>query len=61
MNNWRTLPPTDKQLQLISEMQWLYEFKGKTRGEASDFISKYLELANELDGVIIESKLSHNW
>lgn len=61
MNNWRTLPPTDKQLQLISEMQWLCEFKGKTRGEAADFISKYLELQNELDGVITESKLSHNW
>lgn len=65
MNNikktWRELPPTEKQLALISELQWLHEFKGKTRGEASDFIKKYLSLKNELDGVITESKLSHNW
>ena len=61
MSNWRNLPPTEKQLELISELQWMGEFKGKTRGEASDFISKYLSLKNELDGVITESTLSHNW
>lgn len=61
IQHWRNLPPTEKQLELISELQWMCEFKGKTRGEASDFISKYLSLKNELNGVITESKLSHNW
>lgn len=61
LQNWRNLPPTKKQLEVISELQWLCEFKGKTRGEASDFISKYLELSNDLNGVITESKLSSRY
>ena len=39
-SSWRELPPTEKQLQLIEELkeQSCYEFNGKTRGEASDYI-----------------------
>lgn len=43
-SSWRDLPPTEKQLQLIEELkdQSPYEFEGKTRGEASDYIDMAL-------------------
>lgn len=50
--SWRTLSPTQKQLELIAEMQEfsdypLPKFEGKTRGEASDYIDKWGKLAHE--------------
>ena len=53
MGNWRMLPPTPKQLALIAEMQEFSEyplpfFEGKTRGEASDYIDKWIKTAHEM-------------
>ena len=50
--NWRDDPITDKQKQLIADMQEfscypLPRFEGKTKGEASDYIDKWGKLAHE--------------
>lgn len=50
--SWRELEPTEKQLALIAEMQEFSDyplpvFKGKTRGDASDYIDKYGKIAHE--------------
>ena len=50
--NWRDCEITEKQKQLIEELQEfsdypLPEFKGTTRGEASDYIDKWGKLAHE--------------
>lgn len=52
MISWRDKEPTQKQLDLIAEMQEFSEyplpsFTGSTRGDASDYIQKYGELAHE--------------
>ena len=52
MNDWRNDPITQKQKDLIEEMQEfsyypLPKFEGKTKGEASDYISEYGKLAHE--------------
>lgn len=52
--SWRNLPPTEKQLQLISDLkdQSPYEFCGNTREDACDFINKALNeiyARNELE------------
>lgn len=49
---WGDLPVTEAQLRYIRDMQEmspypLAEFKGKTRGEASDYIDKNMPLAHE--------------
>ena len=51
-SNWRDLPPTPAQLACIAEMCEfsifpLPTFKGTTRGDASDYISKWSALAHE--------------
>lgn len=50
--NWRNEPMTEKQKELIAEMQEfsefpLSEFNGKTKGEASDWIDKNIKKAHE--------------
>ena len=50
--SWRNDPVTDKQLQLINDMFEFSDyplplFEGKTKGEASDYINKYVKLAHE--------------
>ena len=50
--SWREDKITEKQKQLIEEMQEfsdysLPEFKGTTKGEASDYIDKWSKLAHE--------------
>lgn len=52
MNEWRKDTITDKQRQYIREMQEFSElplppFTGTTKGEASDYISKYSKQAHE--------------
>jgi hypothetical protein len=52
MNDWRSKKPTEKQLRYIEEMQEFSEFplpkfEGHTRGEAADYIDKYIEQAHE--------------
>jgi len=51
VQNWRDLPPTKKQLTCIFNLyrynKWVPEFKGDTRGEASDFIARHLAIINE--------------
>ncbi len=52
MINWRDKEPTQKQLDLIEEMEEfsdfpLPSFKGTTRGEAHDWIQKNWALAHE--------------
>lgn len=52
MSTWKTLPITDKQRKLIMDMQEfseypLPEFKGTTRGEASDYIDQWLAKSHE--------------
>lgn len=47
--SWRNDPVTDKQLQLINDMFEFSDyplplFEGKTKGEASDYINKYVKL-----------------
>lgn len=42
--SWRDDSPTEKQLHLISQMECFFDsFKGTTKGEASDYISKNME------------------
>ena len=47
-NNWRDLPPTEKQLEYISNIEEFGvqtpKFTGTTRGEASDYIDKYKDM-----------------
>lgn len=50
--NWRDKEMTEAQKQLIADMNEfssypLPKFTGTTRGEASDYIDKYRELAHE--------------
>ena len=52
MNSWRDKKPTEKQLELIRDMEEFSEyplpkFVGKTRGEAHDWIQGYGKLAHE--------------
>ncbi len=52
MSNWREDKITDKQKKMIKDMNEfspypLPEFKGTTKGEASDYIDKYIKLAHE--------------
>ena len=52
MNSWRDKEPTQKQLDLIEEMEEYSDFPlppfiGKTRGEAHDWIKSNWELAHE--------------
>ncbi len=52
MQNWRSKEPTEKQLNLIEEMQEFSDFplppfNGKTRGEAHDWIEKNWKAAHE--------------
>ena len=45
--NWRDKQPTEKQIELIKEMHSycrIPDFEGKTRGEASDYIDKYMDI-----------------
>jgi hypothetical protein len=49
---WRDDPITDKQKALISEMQEFSEYRlpdftGKTKGEASDYIDKWIAKSHE--------------
>lgn len=49
---WRNEPITQKQKELIAEMEEfsrypIPHFEGTTKGEASDYISKYGEIAHE--------------
>lgn len=43
MENWRELEPTDKQIDLIRNMERFVSppFRGSTRGEACDWIEKH--------------------
>ena len=60
---WRKLPMTDKQKDIIRKNQtnpsWTHDFKGTTRGEAFDYISKNIarnrKLQAELNAVVDES------
>ena len=57
MNDWRNDSVTEKQLAYIDEMNEfspypLPEFKGKTKGEAADYINKYSKLAHENEWAI---------
>ena len=50
--SWRNDPVTEKQMQLIQDIQEFSEyhppaFKGKTKGEASDYINAHIKLAHE--------------
>lgn len=50
MADWRKDKITDKQLQFIQEMRLhsvfpLPDFVGTTKGEASDYIAKYVKMA----------------
>lgn len=50
--DWRLEPITNRQKEYINELQEhsefsLPEFKGKTMGEASDYIEKYSKIAHE--------------
>lgn len=50
--NWRQEPLTEKQKELIEEMQEfscfpIPRFTGETKGEASDYIERYGQLAHE--------------
>ena len=50
--SWREEPATEKQLQCIQDMQELSEyplpeFTGSTKGEASDYISKYIARSHD--------------
>ena len=52
MNAWRLRPITEKQKECIADMQEYSQypipvFTGTTRGEASDYIEKWGELAHE--------------
>jgi hypothetical protein len=52
MISWRDKKPTQKQLDLIAEMEEFSDFplpafKGTTRGEAYDWIQKNWDLAHE--------------
>lgn len=52
MSGWRDEPATEKQKNLIAEMHEfslfpLPLFTGKTKGEAADYIDKYIKLAHE--------------
>jgi len=55
MNNhldWRSDPATEKQIAYIEEMQEFSEiplpiFTGKTKGDAADYIDKYIKIAHE--------------
>lgn len=52
MTDWRNKPITDKQRECI---KGIYEnceysipyFEGKTRGEASDYIDRYIKMSHE--------------
>ena len=51
MNNWRNDLPTEEQIVYIKEMQEFSEFplpkfEGKTKGEASDYIDKWIKTAH---------------
>ena len=51
-NNWRNDPVTDKQRELIHDMRthsdWpLPAFTGTTKGEASDYIDRWIAKAHE--------------
>lgn len=50
--NWRSDPVTKKQKVYIEEMQEFSEFPlppftGKTKGEAADYIDRYIKTAHE--------------
>lgn len=50
--NWRFDPITEKQKAYIFEMQEFSElplpfFRGKTKGEAADYINRYIKIAHE--------------
>ena len=50
--SWRDEPTTEKQRKLIEEMHEFSEFPlplftGKTKGEAADYIDKYIKKAHE--------------
>lgn len=50
--NWRDKPATEKQIKLINEMNEFSEFElpkftGTTRGEASDYIDRWLATSHE--------------
>lgn len=52
MNDWRNDPHTEKQLNLILEMHEfseipLPEYTGKTKGDAADFINKWISTSHE--------------
>lgn len=55
MNNhrdWRSDPATEKQIAYIEEMQEFSEiplplFTGKTKGDAADYIDKYIKIAHQ--------------
>lgn len=53
VRNWRNDQPTEKQMKLIFEMHEMADhplprFEGKTKGEASDYIDKYIKDAHTL-------------
>ena len=54
MSDWRSKKPTEKQIQCIKDMMefsWYslppFDFVNGTRGDASDYIDKWEELAHE--------------
>ena len=51
-HDWRLDPATEKQKAYIAEMQEFSEyplplFAGKTKGEAMEYIAKYIKIAHE--------------
>ena len=57
MRNWREDPATDKQIAYICEMQEfspypLPKFEGRTKGEAADYIDKWVKMAHESEWAI---------
>lgn len=52
MSEWRNDPVTEKQLEYIKNIQEfsvfpIPSFMGKTKGEASDYISRYAKMVHE--------------
>lgn len=55
--SWRDKLPTEKQIRLIRDIEEFAErnvphFDGTTRGDASDWIAKYGDMAHESDWAI---------
>lgn len=68
-NNWRNDAPTEKQLAFIEVIyktvnqsicrEKIPKFKGKTKGEACDYISKYKKLYDEEPQLYLEDVIEN--